>query len=119
MTTAPTPRELLERELVRVDARISWILSEGRTAFSDDSLAYDVAVVAIVRLAALFEDEKDRYGELLSSVTVAERRGVIVTRNIAAHHGYDAMDVEEFWVTMTRDVPTLIGKIRQALDKDG
>lgn len=69
MTTAPTPRELLERELGRVDARIRWILSKGRAAFSDDSLAYDVAVVAIVRLAALFEDQKDRYGELLSSVT--------------------------------------------------
>ncbi|UJP09228.1 antitoxin [Microbacterium sp. KUDC0406] len=111
MSRRPSPRDLLSDELDKISSRIRHTTADGRDAFFDGSASYDHAVVAIVRLAALFEDGA-RYGELLSAATPRERIGIAHTRNIAAHRGYAAMDDELFWQTVTVDMPAFIAKLR-------
>lgn len=96
-------------ELAAIERRIERVLASGRAAFSDGSDSYDHASMAIIRLAALFEDE--RFHRSLSSVSETERRGIATTRNVVAHHGYRAMDDERFWRTITIDVPALLRRV--------
>lgn len=110
----PSAGEILIEELDRIDVRLCQVLASGREAFVEGSASYDHAIVAVIRLAALFEKEQERFGDLLAGVTQLERNGVTQTRNIAAHHGYAAMDDERFWRTVTVYVPALIAKIRDA-----
>lgn len=108
---APTDIESLHDELTRVERRIEEVARRGREAFSEGSETYDRATVAVLRLAALFEDS-GRYASLLTAVTVDERRGIVTTRNIAAHSGYGAMNTEIFWLTVTERLPEVIRRIR-------
>lgn len=105
---------MLSDELNRIDDRIRRTAADGRGAFFEGSDSYDRAVVAVIRLAALFEDEESRFGALLTVATKRERTGIAQTRNIAAHRGYAAMNDDQFWETVTTDVPAFIEKIRAA-----
>src|SRR5699024_454328 len=87
------------------------VITQGRAEFTEGSDSYDRATVAILRLAALFESD-ERFGELLRVVTLEERRGIITTRNIAAHSGCGAMNTEIFWRTVTERLPEVIARIR-------
>jgi hypothetical protein len=97
-------------ELDAVEGRITRVLERGRDAFFEGSDSYDHSSMAIIRLAALFEDARSL--PLLTPVTDAERRGVATTRNIVAHHGYRAMDDERFWLTITTDLPDVVRRLR-------
>lgn len=110
---APPALEVLREELVRIERRIDDVITQGREEFTEGSDSYDRATVAILRLAALFEDEK-RFAALLSVVTLDERRGITTTRNIAAHSGYGAMNTGIFWFTVTERLPEVIARIRAA-----
>lgn len=90
---APVAADVLLDELSRIERRVDAVIAQGRDAFLEGSESYDRATVAVLRLAALFEEEK-RFSEFLSVVTTEERRGITTTRNIAAHRGYGAMNAE-------------------------
>ena len=109
----PPAREVLEEELIRIERRIDDVIAQGREAFTEGSDSYDRATVAILRLAALFEHPKS-FGAALTVVTSEERRGIITTRNIAAHSGYGSMNTTVFWSTMTERLPEIIVRIRAA-----
>jgi uncharacterized protein with HEPN domain len=109
----PSAREQLDAELDKIERRLAQVEAQGRDSFTEGSESFDRATVAVLRLAALFEDE-NRFAPLLESATEVERRGIAHTRNIAAHVGYAAMDEDTFWVTATRDMPAFIAKIRAA-----
>lgn len=114
LVSAPSDREALSDELNRIDDRIRRTAADGRNAFFEGSDSYDRAVVAVIRLAALFEDEESQFGELLAVATKRERTGITHTRNIAAHRGYAVMNDDQFWETVTTDVPAFIEKLRTA-----
>jgi hypothetical protein len=110
---APTTAESLREELVRIDRRIEEVISRGRDVFTEGSESFDRATVAVLRLAALCE-EPGRYAPHLTVVPLEERRGIVTTRNIAAHSGYGAMNAEILWRTVTERIPELIARIRAA-----
>lgn len=107
----PPAVDVLDEELTRIERRIDDVITQGRAEFTEGSDSYDRATVAILRLAALFESD-ERFGELLRVVTLEERRGIITTRNIAAHSGCGAMNTEIFWRTVTERLPEVIARIR-------
>ncbi|MGB3376646.1 MAG: antitoxin [Microbacterium sp.] len=111
MTDVPSAREVLAGELDRISERLSRTEADGKDVFFEGSDSYDRAIVAVIRLAALFEDDR-RFGALLSDVTERERVGIRNTRNITAHHGYASMDDETFWETITVDMPAFVAKLR-------
>lgn len=113
MSEPPAARQALADELGKISERLRRTEAEGRVAFFEGSDSYDRAVVAVVRLAAILEDER-RYGELLAVATARERTGIRHTRNIAAHQGYATMDDDLFWETATVDMPAFIRKLREA-----
>lgn len=104
--------DAFREELDAIGHRIDKVVARGRAAFRRDSDSYDNASIALIRLAALFEDD-DRFLPLLSPVTDEERRGIVTTRNIVSHRGYRTMDAGRFWSTITTDVPDLLRRIRQ------
>lgn len=107
----PPAVEVLHQELARIEHRIDDVIAQGREEFAEGSDSYDRATVAVLRLAALFEDTK-RFSGLLDVVTLDERRGITTTRNIAAHSGYGAMNTEIFWHTVTERLPEVITRLR-------
>ena len=111
LQSVPSDAELFEVELMRIEQRIAKVVAAGRDAVADGTDSYDNATVAVIRLAALFENDK-RFEPFLEDVTDLERRGVAGTRNMAAHRGYASMDDEVFWDTITVQVPALIAKLR-------
>lgn len=111
---APSAAEVLLDELSRIELRVDDVIAQGRDDFAEGTESYDRATVAILRLAALFEDEQ-RFAEFLTVATSDERRGIATTRNIAAHSGYGAMNTEVFWRTVTARVPDLLTRIRAAI----
>lgn len=108
----PPAADLLAAELERIEKRIERVIGDGRDAFADGSDSYDHATVAILRLAALFEER--RFQPLLASTTPEERQGITATRNIAAHIGYASMREQTFWETTTILVPAFVERIRRA-----
>lgn len=110
---AGNDRDRFREELDRIDLRVRRVIADGRERFHEGSDAYDRASMAVIRLAALFEDD-DRFAGFLSTATDTERRGIVRTRNIAGHRGYAAMDDDTFWETVTVQVPAFIAKIRRA-----
>ncbi|WP_166844080.1 antitoxin [Isoptericola sp. BMS4] len=109
----PSAREQLAAELDKIERRLQHVEMRGRDSFAEGSESFDRATVAVLRLAALFEDEKT-FAPLLESATEVERRGIAHTRNIAAHVGYATMDEDTFWVTATQHMPAFIAKVRAA-----
>ena len=106
-------RDLAAEELRKISLRLDRVVAGGRDGFVDGSATFDHATVAIIRLAALFEDSA-RFGEFLAAATDDERRGISHTRNIAAHVGYASMDADIFWRSMTVDAVAFVAKIRDA-----
>ncbi|MGP5008112.1 antitoxin [Brachybacterium tyrofermentans] len=111
---APVSADVLLDELSRIQRRVDAVIAQGRDAFVEGSESYDRATVAVLRLAALFEEEK-RFSEFLSVVTAEERRGITTTRDIAAHRGYGAMNAAALWRTVTELLPDLLARIRAAI----
>lgn len=109
----PTARELFAEELNKIEARIQAVIAGGRSAFVEGADTYDRASMAVIRLAALFEDDK-RFGGFLTSASKTERDGIRGTRNIAGRVGYAAMRDEVFWATVTVQIPAFLTKIRAA-----
>lgn len=101
--------DAFDAELDAIQYRIEKVIERGREAFFDGSSSFDHASMAIIRLSALFEDE--RFLRLLTPVTDAERRGIATTRSVVAHHGYRTMDDERFWSTITTDVPDVLRRV--------
>lgn len=112
---APSPAEALLVELDRIQVRLDDVIGQGRPAFFEGSGSYDRATVAVIRLAALFE-EPSRFAPFLTAVADDERRGIITTRNIAAHSGYRAMDADLFWQTTTEHLPGVIARLRTEVE---
>ncbi|MGO2559309.1 antitoxin [Brachybacterium sp.] len=111
---APTAAQSLRDELVKIERRIEDVICQGREAFTEGSDSYDRATVAVLRLAALFEDPSRHHAPHLTVVTLGERRGIVATRNIASHSGCGAMNTEIFWRTVTERLPEVIARIRAA-----
>jgi hypothetical protein len=103
------PRQAFDAELDAITDRVSRVVAAGRTAFIDGSPGYDVASMAIIRLAGLFEVR--RFHPFLAGVTPIEQRSIKASRQYAAHGGYREMD-DEFWHTITIDVPELVSRLR-------
>ena len=112
---APPASQVLRTELARIEHRVEDVIAQGRAAFVEDSESYDRATVAVLRLAALFEEEK-RFGTSLTVVTTDERRGITTTRDIAARSGCGAMSSEILWRTVTERIPDVVARIHAALD---
>ncbi|WP_417562850.1 antitoxin [Microbacterium sp.] len=108
----PTDRALFADEVERIRARVEKVVREGRELFFDGSGSYDHATVAVLRLAALFND--GRFGPFLTAATDTERRGIPATRNIAAHRGCASMNDDVFWETVTVQVPRFLDKVQNA-----
>lgn len=104
------PRQAFDAELDAITQRAGRVLAAGRAAFIDGSVSYDIASMAIIRLAGLFEAR--RFGPFLVNITPTEQRSIKATRQYAAHGGYREMDDDEFWHTVTVDVPDLVGRLR-------
>jgi hypothetical protein len=100
-------------ELDAIENRIEKVLERRRESFIEGSDTFDHASMAIIHLAALFEDE--RFVRLLTPVTDVERRGIATTRNVVAHRGYRTMDDERLWLTITTDVPDVLRRVRTHL----
>ncbi|MGP9613521.1 antitoxin [Brachybacterium sp. AOP42-B2-9] len=113
---ASTAVQSLRDELVKIEWRIEDVIHQGREAFTEDSDPYDRATVAVLRLAALFEDPSRHHAPHLTVVTLGERRGIVTTRNIASHSGCGAMNSEIFWRIVTERLPEAIARIRAAND---
>lgn len=113
---APPAADVLREELDRIEHRVHDVIAHGRSSFVEGSESYDRATVAILRLAALFEQEK-RFGPFLTEVTEEERRGITTTRNIAAHSGYGALNADVFWRTVTERCPDVVARIRSGLGR--
>lgn len=109
----PPAAEVLHQELVRIEHRIADVIAQGREEFVEGSDSYDRATVAVLRLAALFEDAR-QFSGLLGVVTLDERRGITTTRNIATHNAYGAINTEVFWHTVTKRLPRVITRIHAA-----
>ncbi|MDN5655133.1 MAG: DUF86 domain-containing protein [Kocuria sp.] len=110
---APTALEVLHDELGRIERRIDDVILQGRDSFREGSDSYDRAIVAVLRLAALFEDST-RYAPHLDVVLPEERRGITTMRDITAHSGYGAINTEIFWRTVTERLPEVIARARQS-----
>mgnify|MGYP005810839021 CR=1 FL=1 len=104
------PRQAFDAELDSISERVSRVVAAGRAAFVDGSASCDVASMAIIRLAGLFEVR--RFGPFLLDVTQVEQRSIKATRQYAAHGGYREMDDDEFWHTIVTDLPTLVARLR-------
>lgn len=106
------PRSAFEAELDTIVERVSWVEAAGREDFFDGSPSYDVAWMAIIRLAGLFEVR--RFEPFLDVVDPIVVRGIRATRQNAGHGGYRQMDDDEFWHTANTDVPSLVSRLRGA-----
>ncbi|BDZ65648.1 ribonuclease HepT family protein [Agromyces mangrovi Wang et al. 2018] len=84
----------------------------GRAAFEHNSPAYASGSMAIIRTAALFEE--DEFRPFLSEVPTEVERGIATTRNIVSHSGYRAMNDDVFWATLTMHLPPFIAAWRAA-----
>lgn len=108
----PDKRTVFAEELARIEARIRKVRAGGRENFRDGEEHYDIASMAIVRLAALFEEKG--YAEFLNKVAGEEAAGIAATRNFAAHSGYRRMNDNLFWESVTVHAPAFIAKVREA-----
>lgn len=119
-TAHPSDRTNFLDALDEIDHALGLATRAGTERISRRSLEYYTACMALIRLAALFEDEA--YLEFLSPATTTERRAIATMRNIAAHAGYREMDDDLLWRTLTTDVPHLIARLRHranAVQSDG
>lgn len=99
----------IRRELVRILRRTAIVSGSPREDFAEGSPIYDVASMAVIRLAALLErPEFATHAHLLSA---DETAAVRATRNIAAHAGYEGMNDDLFWTAVTTRVPAIVHRL--------
>lgn len=110
---APPASDVLREELDRIERRIDGVVTHGREAFREGTESHDRAIVAVLRLAALFEDPT-RYAPHLDVVLPEERPGITTMRDITAYSGYGAINTEIFWRTVTERLPEVIARARQS-----
>ena len=96
--------------LVDIDSYLDEARRAGRVGFEPRTARYAAASLAIVRAAALFENED--FTDLLADVPMGTRRGITATRNIIAHAGYATMNDDVFWHTVDVSLPSLIAALR-------
>lgn len=104
----------LRAELVRIATRASTVAATPRSEFTEGSAAYDVASMAVIRLAALFE--RPEFGVASAALGEDEIAAIRTTRNIASHAGYPGMNDEIFWLAITQRVPSIVRRLLDALD---
>lgn len=109
-TAAARDAAAFAQELDLIDSRVLRVIEAGRADFFDGSASYDAASMAIVRLRALLDVK--RFETFLGALTEDERRAINATRVVTAHAHYAVMDDEEFWSTVTRDVPDVLARLR-------
>jgi hypothetical protein len=98
------------QELDLIESRVRRVLDAGRADFIDGSPSYDAASMAIIRLGALVDAR--RFERFLAALTEAERRAINATSVVTAHAHVALMADEEFWHTVTRDVPDVVSRLR-------
>ena len=65
--------------------------------------------MVIVRLAAPLE--RPEFAASARLLTAEEAAAIRVTRNIAAHAGYDGMNDDLLWIAVTARVPAIIHRL--------
>lgn len=85
----------------------------GRRGFEPRTARYAAASLAVIRAAALFEN--DDFDGFLRDIPEMTRRGITSTRNIVAHAGYATMDHVVFWQTIDVHLPALLVRMRGAV----
>lgn len=117
-----TPADTLKTERVRanfsdnldaVEAFLHHAVVGGREAFTDNSPAYASGSMAIIRTAALFEN--DEFRAYLGDVPDEVVRGILTTRHFASHSGYRSMNGDVFWYTLTIHLPPYLASWRAAI----
>lgn len=111
-TSHPSDRANFLDALDEIDHTLTLATRSGAEHIPCRSLEYYTACMALIRLAALFEEEA--YQLFLSPASTTERRAIATMRNIAARAGYRGMDDKLLWRTLTTDVPDLIKRLREA-----
>lgn len=111
-----TDSTILVDELTRILQRTERVAATDPASFSDGTQPYDVACMAIIRLAALLE--RPEFTSATERLTPDERAAIRTTRNIAAHAGYRGMNDELFWAAITIRVPQIIQRLLRDRDSD-
>ena len=102
-------------ELNVITHRVERVAAVPVEAFSADCPEYDSACMVIIRLAAFLE--RDEYAPYMDALTSSEKRALRTTRNIAAHSVYQSMDDQLLWTAVTRNVPDMIVRLRDAASR--
>lgn len=110
---SPTDTQNFRDELLRIHRRTTTLASSDRTEFTEGSPTYDIASMALIRLASLLD--RPEFAHLTTLLTVDERAAIRATRNIAAHAGYVGMNDDLFWVAVTVRVPGMIQRLLDGL----
>lgn len=116
----PRPRRRPERrtandaenvrgELIRILHRTQTVSASGRDDFAEGTASYDVASMALIRLAALLE--RPEFAALARLLTADEAAAIRTTGEIAAHAGYEGMNDDLFWMAVTSRVPAIVRRL--------
>lgn len=107
----PSPHDQanIRRELGRILERTRVVAASDRAAFTEGTAAYDVASMAVIRLAGIFE--RPEAAHLAARLTDDERQAIRTTRNIVAHAGYQGMNDDLFWLAITERVPAIVSRL--------
>jgi len=105
-------RARFAESLDAIETFLGHAVEGGRGGFARNSPAYASGSMAIIRTAALFED--DEFRPYLGAVPMEVERGIATTRNIVSHSGYRAMNDDVFWATLTVHLPPFIAEWRAA-----
>ena len=99
----------IRTELRAILRRTQSVAATAREEFSDGTASYDIAGIAIIRLASL--TERAEFAIWMKLLTKDEVLSIRATRNIDAHAGCASMDDDRFWDTVTKRVPELIERL--------
>lgn len=99
----------LRAELERILRRTEAVAATAREHFTEGSAAYDVASMAIIRLAGLLE--RPEFSTSASMLTEDELAAIRTTQSITAHGGYSGFNDDLFWVAVTVRLPTIIHRL--------
>ncbi|GLI26223.1 hypothetical protein ARHIZOSPH14_04650 [Agromyces rhizosphaerae] len=111
-STLEATRARFSESLDAIETFLGHAVAGGRAAFERNSPAYASGSMAIIRTAALFEE--DEFRQFLGNVPMEVERGIATTRNIVSHSGYRAMNDDVFWATLTVHLPPYLATWRAA-----
>lgn len=101
---------LFRDELEKVWARLRAVASSDPEDFCDGSVSYDQACVAVLRVAAMLE-AGSIFSVRFTAMSERARSAVVTTRNILGHAGYGTLRPQQFWNTVTVDLPNELIRI--------